>query len=149
MSYKAMDLVYSMDIADPVAKFVLLTIAKHADDKMQAWPSAGRIGKLTGLSPRTVQRKIVELRKGGFLFVSSRRQDGKKTSNLYRVLKPKGLRQSDVTTRQSDVTTRQSDVTDTTECRINISGNKSENILSSSSDENENEIDWSGFKSGR
>jgi len=142
MSYKAMDLVYSMDIADPVAKFVLLTIAKHADDKMQAWPSAGRIGKLTGLSPRTVQRKIVELRKGGFLFVSSRRQDGKKTSNLYRVLKPKGLRQSDVTTRQSDVT-------DTTECRINISGNKSENILSSSSDENENEIDWSGFKSVR
>jgi biotin operon repressor len=142
MSYKAMDLVYSMDIADPVAKFVLLTIAKHADDKMQAWPSAGRIGKLTGLSPRTVQRKIVELRKGGFLFVSSRRQDGKKTSNLYRVLKPKGLRQSDVTIRQGDVT-------DTTECRINISENKSENILSSSSDENENEIDWSGFKSGR
>ena len=55
MSYKAMDLVFEQHIADPQAKFVLIAIAKHADDNMQAFPSMNRLALLTGaLSPSAI-----------------------------------------------------------------------------------------------
>ena len=145
MSYRAMDLVYDMEVKDPVAKFVLLTIAKHADEKMQAFPSAERLASLTGLSERTVQRKIKSLHDGGFLAVSNRKANGKMTSNFYTILKPKQ-------TRQAVVQLRQAVQTDTTECRSNISDNISTNISSEKNEiEKHDEVNsdkfWSGFLS--
>ena len=145
MSYRAMDLVYDMEVADPVAKFVLLTIAKHADEKMQCFPSMDRLASLTGLSPRTVQRKITALRKDGFLSVSNRSVGGKRTSNYYTISRP-------VSTGQSVVELRQPVRLAPTECPTNISDNISTNI---SSEENETKDSedassdkfWSGFLS--
>lgn len=145
MSYRAMDLVYDMHVTDPVAKFVLLTIAKHADEKMQCFPSMDRLASLTGLSPRTVQRKITALRKDGFLSVSNRSVGGKRTSNYYTISRP-------VSTGQSVVELRQPVVLAPTECRGNISDNISTNI-SSEKNETKNPEDassdkfWSGFLS--
>lgn len=146
MSYRAMDLVYDMEVTDPVAKFVLLTIAKHADEKMQCFPSMDRLASLTGLSPRTVQRKITALRKDGFLSVSNRSIGGKRTSNYYTISRP-------VSTGQSVVELRQPVHLAPTECPINnISDNISTNI-SSEKNETKNSEDassdkfWSGFLS--
>ena len=145
MSYRAMDLVYDMQVADPVAKFVLLTIAKHADEKMQCFPSMDRLASLTGLSPRTVQRKITALRKDGFLSVSNRSVGGKRTSNYYTISRP-------VSTGQSVVELRQPVRLAPTECPTNISDNISTNI-SSEEKENKDSEDassdkfWSGFLS--
>ena len=145
MSYRAMDLVYDMEVSDPVAKFVLLTIAKHADEKMQCFPSMDRLASLTGLSPRTVQRKITALRKDGFLSVSNRSVGGKRTSNYYTISRP-------VSTGQSVVELRQPVRLAPTECPTNISDNISTNI-SSEEKENKDSEDassdkfWSGFLS--
>ena len=145
MSYRAMDLVYDMEVADPVAKFVLLTIAKHADEKMQCFPSMDRLASLTGLSSRTVQRKITALRKDGFLSVSNRSVGGKRTSNYYTISRP-------VSTGQSVVELRQPVRLAPTECPTNISDNISTNI-SSEEKENKDSEDassdkfWSGFLS--
>ena len=96
MSYKAMDWVCEQPIADPTAKFVLLMIAKHADEQWQCYPSAARLAKLTGLDSRTVQRKVAVLKKQGYLFVSRRNNGGRQTSNLYTIHKPNEGRQSAV-----------------------------------------------------
>ena len=145
MSYRAMDLVYDMKVTDPVAKFVLLTIAKHADERMQCFPSMDRLASLTGLSPRTVQRKVTALRKDGFLCVSNRSVGGKRTSNYYTISRP-------VSTGQSVVELRQPVHLAPTECPTNISDNISTNI-SSEKNETKNSEDassdkfWSGFLS--
>lgn len=85
MSYSAMDAVYEMPMQDGLAKYVLLTIAKHCDDEMQAYPSIERLAKLTGLSVSTVKRKLAALEKDGHLAVNRRSSGGKKTSNLYTI----------------------------------------------------------------
>lgn len=145
MSYRAMDLVYDMQVTDPVAKFVLLTIAKHADERMQCFPSMDRLASLTGLSPRTVQRKVTALRKDGFLSVSNRSIGGKRISNYYTILRP-------VSTGQSVVELRQPVHLATPACPTNISDNISTNI-SSEKNETKNSEDassdkfWSGFLS--
>ena len=85
MSYKAMDAVFDADIEDGLAKYVLLAIAKHADDQGECYPSMERLARLTGLSQRTVLRKIGWLEKAGYVSIRRRTKAGKKTSNLYSV----------------------------------------------------------------
>ena len=139
MSYKAMDWVCEQPIADPTAKFVLLMIAKHADEQWQCFPSAARIAKLTGLDSRTVQRKVAALKKQGYLFVSRRNNGGRQTSNLYTIHKPNEGRQSAVSA--------------TAQRRPNISVNKSlsSSIIPDETDchhqerEEEKETDWTSF----
>ena len=153
MSYRAMDLVYDMEVTDPVAKFVLLTIAKHADERMQCFPSMDRLASLTGLSPRTVQRKVTALRKDGFLSVSNRSIGGKRISNYYTILRPVSTGQSVVELRQPVhlAPTACPDKAETA-CPTNISDNISTNI-SSEKNETKNSEDassdkfWSGFLS--
>jgi hypothetical protein len=153
MSYRAMDLVYDMQVTDPVAKFVLLTIAKHADERMQCFPSMDRLASLTGLSPRTVQRKVTALRKDGFLSVSNRSIGGKRTSNYYTISRPVSTGQSVVELRQP-VHLAPTECPDKAEtaCPTNISDNISTNI-SSEKNETKNSEDassdkfWSGFLS--
>lgn len=82
MSWAAMDWVCEQNIKDPQAKFVLLMIAKHVDDKWQAFPSSGRLATLTGLGERTVRRKIADLKRSGIIFVESRNVGGRQSSNL-------------------------------------------------------------------
>ena len=86
MSYAAMDWVCEQTIKDPQAKYVLLMVAKHVNDRWQAWPSAQRLAELTGLNER---RKLVELKKDGYLFVETRNVGGRQSSNMM-TIKRKG-----------------------------------------------------------
>jgi DNA-binding transcriptional regulator YhcF (GntR family) len=134
MSYRAMDLVCALDMKDPQAKYVLLMIAKHSDDKLESYPSVERLAVLTGLSSRTVQRKVGKLRDEGYVFISRRNMNQKQTSNLYKLTINDKPRHSVASTRQSVVTTP-------TDCHPNISLDISTNI---SLDENE-KVDWNAI----
>ncbi len=142
MSYRAMDLVCELEMPDPQAKYVLLMIAKHCDDHMKAFPSLERLAVLTGLSSRTVQRKVAKLRDDGYLFISNRMINKKQTSNLYKLTLSNKPRHSVAKPRHTVTPTR-------TECPPNISVNKSLDI---SSDEKQTkqptkEDMWAGFGS--
>lgn len=90
MSYAAMDWVCEQTIKDPQAKYVLLMVAKHVNDRWQAWPSAQRLAELTGLNERTVRRKLVELKKDGYLFVETRNVGGRQSSNMMTIQRKGG-----------------------------------------------------------
>jgi len=140
MSYKAMDWAFEQDCGDAVAKLVLVTLAKHADDKGQCFPSVSRVALLANTTPRTVHRKLNELKKAGLITVKSRGKDGKKTSNIYTM--------GYMTQRQGVVTQRHNH-TDTVSHRID-NNNKSSNTVSSINEtdchiKKDDEIDWSGM----
>lgn len=86
MSFKLVEKAFDAPVADPQAKLVLLAIARHADKRGSCYPSAARLMVVTGLSKASVYRKISYLEKHGFIRVTRRGKDGKKTSNLYRLL---------------------------------------------------------------
>lgn len=86
MSFKLVERAFDAPVADPQAKLVLLAIARHADKRGSCYPSAARLMTVTGLSKASVYRKISYLEKRGFIKVTRRGKDGKKTSNLYRLL---------------------------------------------------------------
>tara|TARA_Y100000004_G_C8699659_1_gene321078 strand:- start:115 stop:363 length:249 start_codon:yes stop_codon:yes gene_type:complete len=44
-------------------KLVLLALANYADDKGQCWPSLDKLGRDTGLHPKSVSRCIRRLKK--------------------------------------------------------------------------------------
>ena len=44
-------------------KLVLLALAHYADDNGQCWPSLDKLGKDTGLHPKSVSRSIRRLKK--------------------------------------------------------------------------------------
>ncbi len=139
MSWAAMDSVYELDIDDALAKFILVTIAKHVDAKMQGFPSVDRICKLTGLGRSTVHRKIKYLVDAGHLIKSRRFMGSKQTSNLYTIRA--------ITKRKKKLVNRgvtetpvgsQRETTGVSEGDPNISDNKSSNISLQ-----KNEVDWS------
>ena len=86
MSFKLVERAFDAPVADPQAKLVLLAIARHADKRGSCYPSAARLMTVTGLSKASVYRKISYLEKHGFIRVTRRGKDGKKTSNLYHLL---------------------------------------------------------------
>lgn len=86
MSFKLVENAFDAPVADPQAKLVLLAIARHADKRGSCYPSAARLMVVTGLSKASVYRKISYLEKHGFIRVTRRGKDGKKTSNLYHLL---------------------------------------------------------------
>jgi len=86
MSFKLVERAFDAPVADPQAKLVLLAIARHADKRGSCYPSAARLMVVTGLSKASVYRKISYLEKHGFIRVTRRGKDGKKTSNLYHLL---------------------------------------------------------------
>ena len=83
MSWSAMEWAVEQDCGDAQSKIVLIVIAKHANKKLQSFPSVSRIAKLANMSPRSVHRKIIRLQELGLLHVKNQGKDGKKTSNLY------------------------------------------------------------------
>ena len=63
---------------------VYLYLADRAGQQESCFPSVPTIARHTGLSERTVQRAILDLKKGGFLRVRGRqRRNGADSSNLY------------------------------------------------------------------
>ncbi|MFB3075952.1 MAG: helix-turn-helix domain-containing protein [Candidatus Methylomirabilales bacterium] len=65
----------------PTAVRVLLVIVAHADKTGRAWPSARRIGDLTGHSRTRVYRALQELEKIGFLQRSPQRARFRETNH--------------------------------------------------------------------
>jgi pyocin large subunit-like protein len=136
MSWSAMEWAVEQDCGDAQSKIVLVVIAKHANKKLQAFPSVSRIAKLANMSPRSVHRKIIRLQELGLLHVKNQGKDGKKTSNLYTLRV--------VTDSQVDMTDCQ-EGTDTVADRTS-NNNQSFNISSSSiKKEDEKETDWTDF----
>ena len=102
MSFKLVESAFDAPVADPQAKLVLLAIARHADKRGSCYPSAARLMVVTGLSKASVYRKISYLEKHGFIRVTRRGKDGKKTSNLYQlILSHSETKQSHTETKQS------------------------------------------------
>ena len=85
MSYKAMDWAFSQELDDPQMKFVLIALCKHCDEKGVCYPSALRLSNLTGLSQRTVQRKLKQLEQMQLIKVKRQFGKGHKSSNIYYV----------------------------------------------------------------
>ena len=70
---------------------VYAVLAEAANQHQTSWPSKATIGDRTGLSARTVQRCIAELRDEGWIRVSERNRDnGSQTSNTYLVMRVRG-----------------------------------------------------------
>lgn len=67
-------------------KLVLLALADMADDAGRCWPSVQTVAKQCGISTRSVRRILRDLEDKRLLTAESRqRQDGSRTSNLYRL----------------------------------------------------------------
>ena len=85
MSFKNIKGILDADVGDPIAKLVLLTINHYANQEtMIAYPSISTIAKKSGLSERTVIRKLEHLVNKKFLI---RKRQGKNQVNIYRVRK--------------------------------------------------------------
>ena len=143
MSWSAMEWAVEQDCGDAQSKIVLVVIAKHANKKLQSFPSVSRIAKLANMSPRSVHRKINRLQELGLLHVKNQGKDGKKTSNLYTLR---------VVTESQGVVTDSQGGSDTVADRTS-NNNQSFNISSSittaerhpSKEEDEKETDWADF----
>jgi len=87
MSIEVMTAVWNHSKASPAAKLVLLAIADHQGER-GAWPSEATLARVTGMSERSVRRKVVELVELGELSVevNSAPMPGRYKSNLYWVL---------------------------------------------------------------
>ena len=146
MSWSAMEWAVEQDCGDAQSKIVLVVIAKHANKKLQSFPSVSRIAKLANMSPRSVHRKIIRLQELGLLHVKNRGKDGKKTSNLYTLRV--------VTDSQGVVTESHIDTDRLADRTSNLTSKVTSNISSSIPDktdchhqerEDEKETDWTSF----
>lgn len=143
MSWSAMEWAVEQDCGDAQSKIVLVVIAKHANKKLQSFPSVSRIAKLANMSPRSVHRKIIRLQELGLLHVKNQGKDGKKTSNLY-TLRVVTDSQGVVTDSQGD-TDRLADRTSNNNQSFNISSSITTAERHPSKEEDEKETDWVSF----
>ena len=145
MSWSAMEWAVEQDCGDAQSKIVLVVIAKHANKKLQAFPSVSRIAKLANMSPRSVHRKIIRLQELGLLQVKNQGKDGKKTSNLYTLRVVTGS-QGVVTESHID-TDRLADRTSnlTSKVTSNISSSIPDETDCHHQEEDEKETDWTSF----
>ena len=87
MNYKAMEWAFEQPLADSSAKFLLVAIAGHAGRDLSCFPSYGRLSDMTGMSVRTVTRKVSVLQEAGLISVTIRkRPNGSYTSSKYTLL---------------------------------------------------------------
>jgi len=61
MSVQFLSAAWATKVSDPAAKLVLVSLADHANDAGQCWPSVATLVACTELSERTVQRAIAKL----------------------------------------------------------------------------------------
>jgi DNA-binding transcriptional regulator PaaX len=78
----------------PKARLVAHTLAdRMGRTTLECTPSVARVARESGLSERSVQAAVSELRKHGYLWVQFRGSGPQKQrSNLYRAQRPKWLR---------------------------------------------------------
>ena len=144
MSWSAMEWAIEQDCGDAQSKIVLVVIAKHANKKLQSFPSVSRIAKLANMSPRSVHRKIIRLQELGLLYVKNQGKDGKKTSNLY-TLRVVTDSQGVVTDSQGD-TDRLADRTSNNNQSFNISSSIPDKTdCHHQEEDDEKETDWTSF----
>ena len=85
MSFRNIQGILDADVGDPLAKLVLLVINHHAHKNTNvAFPSIETIAKLSGMSKRTVIRKLDILVTKGLLL---RKRQGRNQVNIYKVVK--------------------------------------------------------------
>lgn len=82
MSIKIMSEIWESDLP-PTDRFVMLSLADHADEHGQCYPSIARLSKRTGFGERTVQNAVKRLVSGGYLVVSA--NAGRGGANLYSI----------------------------------------------------------------
>ena len=85
MAFEIVDAVFDLPLADPHAKLVLLALARHADRQGRCYPSAKRLAELTGITDRTIYKKLNVLEGLGLIERKKRMKGGKKTSNEYKI----------------------------------------------------------------
>ena len=84
MNYKAMEWAFTQPLADSSAKFLLVAIAGHAGKDFSCFPSYNRLSDMTGMSVRTITRKVTVLQDAGLITVTTRkRPNGSYTSSRY------------------------------------------------------------------
>jgi DNA-binding HxlR family transcriptional regulator len=84
MAFVAMAKAIQADIPDPLAKWLLVVLADHADeDRLQCWPSIDRLVQRTGMSRATVARKLNDLEQSGIIH---RDKGNSQRSTLYTLL---------------------------------------------------------------
>lgn len=79
-----MAIVSKVRVRDPLAKALLMAMANYADEECRCWPSQERLAEDTGMSRRSVIRKVEWLSKAGYLSVTVKR-DGKSFRNYYQI----------------------------------------------------------------
>lgn len=80
-----MSLVYNAHIGDPQQKSVLLALADRADDFGLCWPGLDNLVFKTELGRSTVKRARRALIENGWIAQRHRDQNGKSTTNAYRL----------------------------------------------------------------
>jgi pyocin large subunit-like protein len=87
MNYKAMEWAFTRPLADSSAKFLLVAIAGHAGRDLSCFPSYSRLSGMTGMSVRTITRKVTVLQEAGLVSVAVRkRPNGSYTSSQYTLI---------------------------------------------------------------
>ena len=86
MSWHAMAWVNEQTMP-PMAKFVLLQLARRADDEThECWPGQKLLAKDCSMGERTVRRHLAWLEENGYIGrVQRRRENGSRTSDRYRI----------------------------------------------------------------
>lgn len=86
MSNLAVAWAYAQEINKPVKKFVLVTVADHANGVGLCFPGQKRLCRMLGAGERTVRRHLDELEREGYIARRERRRkDGTRTSDLYQL----------------------------------------------------------------
>ncbi len=83
MSIRVMSEVWDDEELSPTEKFILISLADHADDQGYCYPSVARLVKRTGFSERTVQTAVKRLCEVGKLRIDQ--NAGPKGCNLFTV----------------------------------------------------------------
>ena len=83
MSFQAVAWAIEQRVGDAILKNLLMTICHHADrEQWNCWPSQELLAYESEVSKRTIQRKMKDLEKLGFIRIEPRRVDGKQANSM-------------------------------------------------------------------
>lgn len=136
MNYKAMEWAFEQPLADSPAKFLLVAIAGHAGRDLSCFPSRNRLAKMTGMSVRTIARKVDVLQEAGLIQVTTRkRPNGSFTSSEYVLLMNQPEDSVSGGYGQSDIPIRDNSIRDTDSIVVSYGGDTVA----------DGEVDWSAL----